>query len=154
MNRMTRRSLIGGALVLPIAGIGFGAAASRQSTSDEATPGASPSASPGASPAASPMASPSAGGGSGEEIHVLAQDIMFDTTEIRIPADTDSTITLENEGVLEHDLYIGEFDLGTELLGPGETDSITVNVPAGEYEYWCTVAGHREAGMEGILIVE
>lgn len=143
MNSLTRRSLLGGAIVLPLAGLTLGGVtASRQGTATDGTPPASPSASPAASPAAS------------DEIIVEALDILFDIEEIRIPADTDVTITLVNKGVLEHDLVIEELDLATELLKPGEEDSIVVNAPAGEYDYWCTVAGHREIGMVGVLIVE
>lgn len=96
------------------------------------------------------MASPSASG----EIVVDALDIFYSVEEITIPADVDTTITLVNKGVLEHDLVIEELDLKTELLKPGETGSIVVNAPAGTYEYWCTVAGHKESGMIGTLTVE
>ncbi len=59
-----------------------------------------------------------------------------------------------NKGVLEHDLVIDDLDLATELLKPGEEGSIVVNAPAGEYEYYCTVAGHKELGMVGTIIAE
>lgn len=143
MQRISRRSLAGGLLVVPVAGLAWaGATAGRQ----DATPGDSADASPEASPMASPTAV--------EEIVVEAQDILYDITEITIPADTDVTITLVNKGVLEHDLVIEELDIATELLRAGETGSIVVNVPAGTYEYWCTVTGHKELGMRGTLTAE
>jgi len=144
MNRTSRRMFVGVALFAPVAGIALrGAAADKQ----EATPKASPEA----SPAASPMATPAA---VSEEIVIEAQDIQYDINEITIPADTDTTIKLVNKGVLEHDLVIEELDLATDLLKPGQEGSIVVNAPKGEYEYWCTVAGHKESGMLGKLIVE
>jgi uncharacterized cupredoxin-like copper-binding protein len=150
MHRISRRSVVGGALLLPFAAVGLRVATASQSSSTS-TPEASPKASPEASPKASPMASPAAGG---EEILVHAKDIEYDVKEIRITADTDSTITLENQGVLEHDLHIDKLDMTTKLLKPGEKDSLVVNAAAGEYDYWCTVAGHKQAGMTGKLIVE
>lgn len=148
MSRITRRSLVGGALLLPVAGIaGRVAFASQSGDSTSSTPDASPSA----SPAASPMATPEAGG---EVIEVDAIDIDFSIKEIKAQADTDVTIKLVNKGVLEHDLHIDQLDITTELLKPGEEDEIVVNAPAGEYDYWCTVAGHKEAGMTGVLILE
>ena len=71
-----------------------------------------------------------------------------------MPADTDVTIHLTNEGMLQHDFVIEDTDFRTELLNGGESDEIVVNLPAGEYTYYCSVAGHREAGMVGTLTVE
>ena len=44
----------------------------------------------------------------------------------------------------------------TEMLGGGETDTITFKVPEekGTYEYVCTFRAHYQAGMKGKLIVE
>jgi nitrite reductase (NO-forming) len=143
MHRMSRRTLVGGAVLLPVAGLTWrGVTATRQETSPEASPSASPSASPAASPVADGA------------IIVEAIDIEYSVTEIKVPADTDTTITLVNKGVLEHDLVIESLKLATALLKPGEEGSIVVNAPAGEYEYWCTVAGHKELGMLGKLIAE
>lgn len=148
MNRISRRSVIGGVAALPFAAVGLRSVLAQ----NESTPESTPSGSPMASPGASPMASPSAGGG--DAIEVIAVDIAFEPTELSIPADTDVTITLTNEGMLQHDLVIEDTDYATELLNGGETDEITVNLAAGEYVYYCSVPGHREAGMEGTLTVE
>ena len=44
----------------------------------------------------------------------------------------------------------------TDMLGDGETDSVTFKVPdkKGEYQYVCTFRAHFQAGMKGKLIVE
>lgn len=44
----------------------------------------------------------------------------------------------------------------TEMLGDGETDTVTFKAPSepGEYEYICTFPGHYHAGMKGVLIVK
>ncbi len=44
----------------------------------------------------------------------------------------------------------------TDMVGGGETDSVTFKVPEkkGKYEYVCTFRAHYQAGMKGTLIVE
>ena len=44
----------------------------------------------------------------------------------------------------------------TEMLGGGESDTITFQAPEekGTYEYVCTFRAHYQAGMKGKLIVE
>lgn len=98
------------------------------------------------------MASPAAGGG--EDITVIAEDIKFDQEKITIPANTDVKITLENHGMLEHDFVVDELDLEIGPIKGGEEADETVNADAGEYEFYCSIPGHKEAGMVGKLIVE
>lgn len=66
------------------------------------------------------------------------------------------TIEFTNAQSLPHDVAIEGSDgeqLGqTEVITDGE-DSTTVELEPGEYTFYCTVPGHREAGMEGTLTV-
>jgi alcohol dehydrogenase (cytochrome c) len=89
----------------------------------------------------------------GATFAVSAFDLGYTPLELSIPADTDVTLRLTNDGVLQHDLSIEGTDFGTPLLGNAESFDLAVNLPAGTYEYFCTVAGHREAGMAGTLTV-
>ena len=67
------------------------------------------------------------------------------------------TVDFNNPQGLTHDVAIenesGETVGQTELVADEET-STTVNLKPGTYHYYCTVPGHREAGMEGTLIVK
>jgi plastocyanin len=66
------------------------------------------------------------------------------------------TIDFENPAQIEHDVAIakGKEVLGkTDLIAQGKT-STAVELPAGTYDFYCTVPGHREAGMAGTLQVK
>ncbi len=67
------------------------------------------------------------------------------------------TIDFNNPQALTHDVAIesagGEEVGATELIAEG-SDSTTVNLKPGTYTFFCTVPGHREAGMEGTLTVK
>ncbi len=88
------------------------------------------------------------------EVTIEAVDIAYNTDTLEIPADTDVMITVTNNGVAAHDFVIEGTDFKTDYLNGGETVSITVNLPAGEYVFFCSVPGHRAAGMVGTLIVK
>jgi cytochrome c oxidase subunit 2 len=86
-------------------------------------------------------------------IEVTATSFAFDPDEITVTAGEDVAIVLTSEDVL-HDFTIEEIDTHVSA-DADETDEggLRADEP-GRYTFYCTVAGHREAGMEGTLIVE
>ncbi len=112
-----------------------------------------PVAGPFISPTAVATVAPTA---AAEEINLIAKDIAFDPTEITIAAsDLPVTITMENTGAAEHDFVIDALDIKV-AAAPGETVEIVIpaGTAPGEYQYYCSVPGHKEAGMVGTLTVE
>jgi uncharacterized cupredoxin-like copper-binding protein/mono/diheme cytochrome c family protein len=111
----------------------------------------------GAAPTPAPAeASPGAGGEAGDvatsnQFTVESHDIFFTPTEIEIPSDTEVTILLPNLGAAPHNFSIDELDISVDIA-PGETKEVTITAPEGEYEYYCNIPGHKEAGMVGTLI--
>lgn len=86
-------------------------------------------------------------------VEVEAVDLAFRPSRIEATATEATTIELTNTGRVLHDLSIPE--LGFRIVaGPGETarGSLVVEDP-GEYRFLCTVPGHAEAGMAGVLVV-
>lgn len=88
------------------------------------------------------------------DVVIVATDIAFDHDSVSIAADTDVVIGVVNEGVMPHDLAVEDTDFITAMISPAGTDVIVVNLPAGEYIGYCTVPGHREAGMVLTIIAE
>jgi plastocyanin len=94
-----------------------------------------------------------AGAGAGEPVTVESYDIYFEPSELSIPADTEVTVSLPNEGVTLHNFSIDELGISVDIA-PGATEETVINAPAGEYEYYCNVPGHKPAGMLGTLTVQ
>lgn len=91
-------------------------------------------------------------GGSNEPVFV-AIDIAYESAPSDLPVG-DVDLTLVNDGQIEHNVVLEE--RGDELIleaAGGETDEATVTFEAGELTYYCSVPGHREAGMEGTLTI-
>jgi plastocyanin len=107
----------------------------------------------GATPAAGEEEQAAAGEGAGEAVTVESYDIYFEPDELSIPADTDVPVQLPNEGVALHNFSVDELGISVDIA-PGATEETVINAPAGEYEFYCNVPGHKEAGMLGMLTVE
>jgi mono/diheme cytochrome c family protein len=61
-----------------------------------------------------------------------------------------------NESSVQHDIAIegnGVSEKG-EVVSNGGVSQINVNIKPGKYQFFCTVTGHRQAGMEGTLTVK
>jgi plastocyanin len=86
-------------------------------------------------------------------IDVAATSFAFDPDRITVTAGEDVALVLSSDDVL-HDLTIDEIDVHV-VAERGETaeGGLRADEP-GEYTYYCAVSGHREAGMEGTLVVE
>ena len=66
------------------------------------------------------------------------------------------TIKSPNPSATPHNIAIdgGGLDEKGEVVQDGGVSEITVDVKAGEYAFYCSVPGHREGGMEGVLTVK
>ncbi len=68
------------------------------------------------------------------------------------------TITYTNPSPVPHSLAVENADgnvLGeTQIFSQGEQEVTLNDLTAGEYVFFCTVPGHREAGMQGDLTVD
>jgi uncharacterized cupredoxin-like copper-binding protein len=67
------------------------------------------------------------------------------------------TFVVTNAGKIQHDLVVSgpgvKGPAKTSLLNGGQTAKLTVTLAAGSYTLYCSVAGHRAAGMVAKLTV-
>lgn len=97
-------------------------------------------------------------GGAGPTLKIAAAEtgLAYASTTASVEAG-EVTIEFENPQPIPHDVAIETFNgevLGqTELVTEG-SDSTEIELKPGTYKFFCTVPGHREAGMEGTLKVE
>ncbi len=82
--------------------------------------------------------------------------LMFEEKSVTAKAGTD-TIDFKNPASIPHSVAIedsgGKQIAETETISEGETTT-TAKLEPGTYTFYCTVPGHRQAGMEGTLTVK
>lgn len=99
-----------------------------------------------------------AAGGSGGTLAIEAASsgLAFASTTATSEAGS-VTLDFNNPQSVPHDVAIedsgGEVIGQTEVVAEGES-STSVELKPGTYKFFCTIPGHREAGMEGTLTVK
>jgi nitrite reductase (NO-forming) len=84
----------------------------------------------------------------GDTVEFVATEFAFTPSALMATAGTYSG-ALVNEGTIEHDI---KFDNGDAIVAAaGETVEFEFEVPAEGLRYFCSIPGHAEAGMEGIV---
>jgi plastocyanin len=97
------------------------------------------------------------GGGGGSTVQISADPsgaLKFEQTSLEATAGS-VTIEFTNDSSISHDVKIegnGVNGEGTDEVTGGNT-SATVDLQPGTYTFYCSVDGHRAAGMEGTLVV-
>jgi len=102
-----------------------------------------------------------AGGGGGSSTVSFEADpaggLAYTTDEASAKAG-DVTIDFKNPQPVAHDVVIedasGSEVGGTDVITESSTSANVKGLKAGEYTFYCSVPGHREAGMEGTLTAE
>jgi plastocyanin len=66
------------------------------------------------------------------------------------------TIAMENPSDVPHAVGIkgSGVDEKGDTVGKGGTSTVTAELEAGEYEFYCPVPGHEDGGMKGTLSVK
>jgi plastocyanin len=91
------------------------------------------------------------GSTSGPSLTVAAQNTAFSTGTLEAPAGK-VTITLDNQDPFPHDVTIDALGVKVAADG-GKSATETFDAAPGTYEFYCSIPGHKAAGMVGTLTV-
>lgn len=80
--------------------------------------------------------------------------LRFDVSELTAAAGA-VTISMANPSTLPHNVAVkgNGVDVKGEIVGTGETSTVTAELEAGTYTFYCSVPGHEQGGMTGTLTV-
>ncbi len=140
------------------AGCGGSSSSNTTSSTTETTAPATTTTASTAATSSSSAAAPSTGGAA--QVVKLAADpsggLSYNTTTLSAhPGKV--TIEFTNMAPVEHNVTVassGGSTLGATPTFSGATKSVTLDVKAGTYTFFCSVPGHRQAGMQGTLKVQ
>jgi plastocyanin len=97
-----------------------------------------------------------AGGGATSTLNLAADpsQLKFDKQALSAKAGR-VTLVMSNPSALQHDVAIegNGVDVKGKIVGKGGTSTASANLKAGTYTFFCSVDGHRAAGMQGTLTV-
>ena len=82
--------------------------------------------------------------------------LRFDKDSLEAPAGP-VKITMNNPSPVPHDVSLegpGGIAEKGEIVQKGGASEVEATLKAGDYTYFCSVPGHRDAGMEGTLTVK
>jgi plastocyanin len=103
--------------------------------------------------------STAAASGAGSTVKVEADpngQLAFVSTDLTAKAGSD-TIEFDNPSSTGHNVQIedssGDDVAGTDTITASKT-STTADLQPGTYTFYCSIPGHREAGMEGTITVK
>jgi plastocyanin len=147
------------ALITAVVVLGLTACGGSSSTTSSSS-SATSSAPPSSSATATATASSTAAAGASSSLSIAASPsgmLMFTTKTLTAKAGK-ITITFTNDSPLGHNFTLQQGTSGPVIAATptfqGGTKTLTVDLKAGTYTYYCSVPGHRAAGMQGTLTVQ
>jgi nitrite reductase (NO-forming) len=101
----------------------------------------------------------SCGGGSGADasnatvVEVELGRYTITPSLLTAPAGALELVVTNVDDALVHNLVVA--GKGTKSLAPGQSQTLSVAaIAAGDYQMWCDIEGHRQAGQTGTLRVD
>lgn len=88
------------------------------------------------------------------DVNISMSEWKLQPSRTRVPAGEIRFLS-ENTGLIQHALRIvgHGLDVSTNTFGPGQSRTVSVRLPAGEYQLICPLPGHQQQGMAAKLSV-
>ena len=92
----------------------------------------------------------------GRVMHVITSEYKFVPNVLQVRKNEVVTLELKNDGKEPHNLTFKTLALKTPDIPAGATAELKLppNLAPGRYPFVCTVPGHLERGMRGVLVVQ
>jgi len=95
---------------------------------------------------------PGGGAGGSTTMAVELGDLYVKPSSVEVAAGQTLVLQVTNKGAMSHDLKV-EGTNGTDLLAPGASATVEVGPFDQSTQAWCTVPGHKAAGMVMDIVV-
>jgi len=90
----------------------------------------------------------------GQIIEIKLFSFGFEPNEITVKEGQDIRLVVTNTESIRHTFTLREFDIDVSLAGKEIKFIDFIADKSGTFDFFCTVTGHRPAGMEGSLEVK
>jgi plastocyanin len=141
--------------LLALAGCGSSSSSSSSTAASTSTPAeTTPTTSSASTPAPAPSTS---GGSSSVKLEANPEGQLEYTTKSLSAKAGAVSVDFTNSSSLPHNVTIESSsgaNVGATPTFAGGSKSLSVNLKPGTYKFFCSVPGHRQAGMEGTLTVK
>ena len=87
-----------------------------------------------------------AAGGAAQTFQIELGDLYVEPSSIEVEAGSPVVLEVTNAGAVQHDLKL-DGETGTDMLDPGASATVELGPLDADAQAWCTVPGHKEAGM-------
>jgi len=86
------------------------------------------------------------------DVLVVADDLSYEPERIEVTAGETTRLHLRNDGGIVHDLVLAS-GWETGEVRPGEAVTVALGPLDTSTTAWCSIPGHRDAGMELEIVV-